>query len=52
MNRCSGLHFEIMENVIDGQHQLSMIITYQAHRFPTATVQSICEKIKATLAQI
>ncbi|EMB5688668.1 acinetobactin non-ribosomal peptide synthetase subunit BasB [Acinetobacter baumannii] len=47
-----GLHFEIMENVIDGQHQLSMIITYQAHRFPTATVQSICEKIKATLAQI
>ncbi|AOM85323.1 acinetobactin biosynthesis protein [Acinetobacter baumannii] len=47
-----GLHFEIMENVIDGQHQLSMIITYQAHRFPTATVKSICEKIKATLAQI
>ncbi|MBJ9956146.1 condensation domain-containing protein [Acinetobacter courvalinii] len=47
-----GLHFEIMENVIDGQHQLSMIITYQAHRFPTATVQSICEKIQATLAQI
>ncbi|MFV7442842.1 acinetobactin non-ribosomal peptide synthetase subunit BasB [Acinetobacter pittii] len=47
-----GLHFEIMENVIDGQHQLSMIITYQAHRFPTTTVQSICEKIKATLAQI
>ncbi|MCU4332048.1 acinetobactin non-ribosomal peptide synthetase subunit BasB [Acinetobacter pittii] len=47
-----GLHFEIMENVIDGQHQLSMIITYQAHRFPTATVESICEKIKATLAQI
>ncbi|MDC5391882.1 acinetobactin non-ribosomal peptide synthetase subunit BasB [Acinetobacter baumannii] len=47
-----GLHFEIMENVIDGQHQLSMIITYQAHRFPTATVKSICEKMKATLAQI
>ncbi|WP_312049300.1 condensation domain-containing protein [Acinetobacter courvalinii] len=47
-----GLHFEIMENVIDGQHQLSMIITYQAHRFPTATVKSICEKIQATLAQI
>jgi acyl carrier protein len=47
-----GLHFEIMENVIDGQHQLSMIITYQAHRFPTAIVESICEKIKATLAQI
>lgn len=47
-----GLHFEIMENVIDGLHQLSMIITYQAHRFPTATVKSICEKIQATLAQI
>ncbi|MBD0222595.1 condensation domain-containing protein, partial [Acinetobacter baumannii] len=47
-----GLHFEIMENVIDEQHQLSMIITYQAHRFPTTTVESICEKMKATLAQI
>ncbi|MDR7016657.1 condensation domain-containing protein [Acinetobacter sp. 3657] len=47
-----GLHFEIMENVIDGQHQLSMIITYQAHRFPTPLVESICEKMNATLAQI
>lgn len=47
-----GLHFEIMENVIDGQHQLSMIITYQAHRFPTPLVESICEKINATLAEI
>ncbi|ENW15536.1 non-ribosomal peptide synthetase [Acinetobacter haemolyticus CIP 64.3 = MTCC 9819] len=47
-----GLHFEIMENVINGQHQLSMIITYQAHRFPTPLVESICEKINATLAEI
>ncbi|WP_445115286.1 condensation domain-containing protein [Acinetobacter sp. WZC-1] len=47
-----GLHFEIMENVIDGQHQLSMIITYQAHRYPTALVECICEKINTTLAQI
>lgn len=47
-----GLHFEIMENVINAQHQLSMIITYQAHRYPTALVESICDKINTTLDQI
>lgn len=47
-----GLHFEIMENVINNQHQLSIIITYQAHRYPTTLVESICDKINATLAQI
>lgn len=47
-----GLHFEILENVINEQHQLSMIITYQAHRFATDVVESIAAKINARLAQL
>ncbi|SPL70747.1 condensation domain-containing protein [Acinetobacter stercoris] len=47
-----GLHFEIMENLIDEQYELSMIITYQAHRFSTTLLESIVERIKTILDQI
>ena len=47
-----GLHFEIMENLINNQPSLSMIITYQAHRFPSALVQRIAAEIQQLLLQL
>ena len=47
-----GLHFEIMDNIIDDKPQFSMIITYQAHRYPTSIIENICDQILSTLQQI
>ncbi|PIT22510.1 acinetobactin biosynthesis protein [Snodgrassella alvi] len=47
-----GLHFEIMENQINNQHSLSMIITYQAHRYPTAVVERIARELKQLLTKL
>lgn len=44
-----GLHFEIMENQINNQYSLSMIITYQAHRYPTALVERIATEVQQLL---
>ncbi|WP_239374249.1 condensation domain-containing protein [Snodgrassella gandavensis] len=47
-----GLHFEIMENQINNQHNLSMIITYQAHRYPTAVIERIAREVKQLLSEL
>lgn len=44
-----GLHFEIMENQINNQYSLSMIITYQAHRYPTVLVERIATEVQQLL---
>lgn len=44
-----GLHFEIMENQINNQYSLSMIITYQAHRYPTVLVERIAKEVQQLL---
>lgn len=47
-----GLHFEIMDNLINDQHQLSLIVTYQAHRYPTALVEQIGQMIQSILNEL
>lgn len=47
-----GLHFEIMDNLINDQHQLSLIVTYQAHRYPTALVEQISQIIQNILNEL
>nr|WP_279032645.1 condensation domain-containing protein [Snodgrassella alvi] len=44
-----GLHFEIMENQINNQYSLSMIITYQAHRYPTVLVERVATEVQQLL---
>lgn len=44
-----GLHFEIMENQINNQYSLNMIITYQAHRYPTVLVERIATEVQQLL---
>lgn len=44
-----GLHFEVMENQINNQYSLSMIITYQAHRYPTVLVERIATEVQQLL---
>lgn len=44
-----GLHFEIMENQINNQYSLSMIINYQAHRYPTVLVERIATEVQQLL---
>ena len=44
-----GLHFEIMENQINNQYSLSMVITYQAHRYPTVLVERIATEVQQLL---
>lgn len=47
-----GLHFEIMENQLDHQTSLSLIITYQAQRYPTAVVEQLAHTIQQILDQL
>ena len=47
-----GLHFEIMDNLINDQHQLSLIVTYQTHRYPTALVEQISKTIQKILNEL
>lgn len=44
-----GLHFEIMENQINNQYSLNMIITYQAHRYPTVLVERVATEVQQLL---
>ncbi|WP_370581159.1 condensation domain-containing protein [Snodgrassella alvi] len=44
-----GLHFEIMENQINNQYSLSMVITYQAHRYPTVLVERVATEVQQLL---
>lgn len=44
-----GLHFEIMDNILDGKHFLQLVITYQEDKYTQAQVDSICEKISKIL---
>lgn len=44
-----GLHFEIMENHINNQYSLSMVITYQAHRYPTVLVERVATEVQQLL---
>ncbi len=47
-----GLHFEIMDNLINDQHQLSLIVTYQAHRYPSVLVEQITREIQNILNRL
>lgn len=50
-NSMFGLHFEIMDDVLDdGQHSLRLVTTYQEDRYSTAIIESICTKISQILA--
>lgn len=44
-----GLHFEIMDDVLDGQHFLRLVVTYQENKYTQAQVDSICEKVSQIL---
>lgn len=44
-----GLHFEMMENVVDGQRTLRLIVTYQTARYSAEQIASIGQKMKDLL---
>lgn len=44
-----GLHFEMMENVVDGERTLRLIVTYQTARYSTEQIASIGQKMKDLL---
>lgn len=49
-NSMFGLHFEIMDNILDnGQHALHLVTTYQEDRYSSALVENICTKIRQIL---
>lgn len=45
-----GLHFEIMENVIDEQHILNLVITYCPQRYSTQQIESLSGRINQLFA--
>ncbi|AXB31281.1 peptide synthetase [Vibrio campbellii] len=44
-----GLHFEMMENVVDGERTLRLIVTYQTARYSAEQIASIGQKMKDLL---
>ncbi|MHA7229018.1 condensation domain-containing protein [Vibrio campbellii] len=44
-----GLHFEMMENAVDGERTLRLIVTYQTARYSAEQIASIGEKMKDLL---
>ena len=44
-----GLHFEMMENVVDGERTLRLIVTYQTARYRAEQIASIGQKMKDLL---